>query len=102
MKLSQAIIVAVVSIAGTFFFICISSLIMLLMGAVAGWLGGLLFPGLFTELAATFVGYDVPAWQIGAGAGFVGAFFRGMLPRPPWERGLSHAFAIESSERSRT
>jgi len=52
------------------------ALLSLLFGAVAGWIGGLIFPQVFANLSDLVFGKEVPAWQIGAMLGFVAAFLR--------------------------
>ena len=54
----------------------IGALILMLLGAAAGWLGGLVFPEVFANLSDMLFGKPVPAWQIGAMFGFIGGFFR--------------------------
>ncbi|RJY09338.1 hypothetical protein [Aurantiacibacter aquimixticola] len=52
------------------------ALVLMVMGAAAGWLAGLVFPQVFANLSDMLFGKEVPAWQIGAMFGFIGGFFR--------------------------
>ena len=54
----------------------VGALILMVLGAAAGWLGGLVFPDVFINLSEMLFGKQVPAWQIGAMFGFIGGFFR--------------------------
>lgn len=56
------------------------ALIAMLMGAAAGWVGGLIFPQVFERLTTLIFGEAIPAWQLGAMLGFVGGFLRASLP----------------------
>ena len=58
----------------------IVALLAMLMGAAAGWLGGLIFPQVFTRLTELVFGEAIPAWQLGAMLGFVAGFLRASLP----------------------
>lgn len=54
----------------------VGAVILMLLGAAAGWLGGWVFPEVFANLSDMLFGKQVPAWQIGAMFGFIGGFFR--------------------------
>ena len=54
----------------------LSALVLMVLGAAAGWLGGLVFPQVFENMSQMLFGKAVPAWQIGAMFGFIGGFFR--------------------------
>lgn len=54
----------------------LSALVLMVLGAAAGWLGGLVFPQVFANMSQMLFGDAVPAWQIGAMFGFIGGFFR--------------------------
>ncbi|WP_435418855.1 hypothetical protein WAB17_04675 [Parerythrobacter aurantius] len=58
-------------------------LLTLLFGAVAGLIGGLIFPQVFDNLSQLVFGKAVPAWQIGAMLGFVGGFLRAAVSHKP-------------------
>jgi hypothetical protein len=47
------------------------------VGAFIGWVAGMVFPGT-VGLVGTLItsGVTIPAWQVGAILGFVGAFFK--------------------------
>ena len=59
----------------------IGALIAMVLGAAAGWLGGLIFPQVFERLSTLLFGEAAPAWQIGAMFGFVAGFLRASLPK---------------------
>ena len=54
----------------------VGALVLMVMGAAAGWLAGLVFPDVFDNMSDMLFGEAVPAWQIGAMFGFIGGFFR--------------------------
>ena len=54
----------------------LGALVLMVLGAAAGWLAGLVFPQVFANLSDMLFGKPVPAWQIGAMFGFIGGFFR--------------------------
>ena len=48
----------------------------LLLGAFSAWAAGIFFPETL-DLVSTFIlGEAIPHWQLGAGLGFVGSFFK--------------------------
>lgn len=49
------------------------------LGALAGWVVGLVFSDTMIRLATMIGQPDMPAWQIGAILGFVGGFFRSSM-----------------------
>lgn len=52
-------------------------LVGILLGAFAGWVVGLFFPGTLSLIGAAITASTVvPAWQVGAILGFVGGFFK--------------------------
>lgn len=49
----------------------------ILVGAFAGWVVGLFFPGTVGLVGSAIAGgATLPAWQVGAILGFVGGFFK--------------------------
>ncbi|QZD87291.1 hypothetical protein [Qipengyuania psychrotolerans] len=66
-------------LAGPILF-AIVSLLAMLFGAAAGWLGGLIFPQVFSRLTGAIFGEAIPAWQFGAMLGFVAGFLRASIP----------------------
>ena len=56
--------------------VALSAVVLMAMGAIAGWLAGVIFPQVFDALATAIFDRAVPAWQIGAMLGFVGGFLR--------------------------
>lgn len=59
------------------FFVC---LIGTVMGALAGWIVGLVFPETL-GLLAKMLNVDAAPWQLGAILGFIGGFFRSSLSK---------------------
>ncbi len=68
------------TVVGPFVF-AVAAVIALLLGAAAGWAGGLIFPEVFANLAELVFDKPVPAWQIGAMLGFVAGFLRVSVPK---------------------
>ena len=56
--------------------VALSAVVLMTMGAIAGWVAGFVFPQVFDTLAMAIFDKAVPAWQIGAMLGFVGGFLR--------------------------
>ena len=56
--------------------IAIGALVAMVLGAAAGWAGGLIFPAVFANMSALLWEDPVPAWQIGAMLGFLAGFLR--------------------------
>lgn len=68
-------VISVVLIAALFFVLCLLSTI---FGAVIGWVVGLMFGDIILDFLSRF-GFNtngIEMWQIGAGLGFIGSFFR--------------------------
>ena len=59
----------------------VGALIAMVMGAAAGWIGGLIFPQVFERMATMLFGEAAPAWQIGAMFGFIAGFLRASAPK---------------------
>ncbi|MEN3971614.1 hypothetical protein WJS89_02920 [Sphingomicrobium sp. XHP0235] len=59
----------------------VGALIAMVLGAAAGWIGGLIFPQVFDRLSTLLFGEVAPAWQIGAMFGFIAGFLRASAPR---------------------
>ena len=58
----------------------LAPLIGITVGAFAGWIVGLAFPGTVGLVGSAISGGAVmPAWQVGAVLGFVGGFFKARI-----------------------
>lgn len=68
------LVVALAFVAMAIFF---APLIGICVGAFAGWVVGMFFPGTVGLVGSAISGGAVmPAWQVGAILGFVGGFFK--------------------------
>lgn len=69
------VILAFISFAALIFF---SPLIGVLFGAFSGWIVGLFFGPTILEFVQAFFpsAATLEPWQVGAGLGFIGGFFR--------------------------
>ena len=61
--------------------VALKPVVVMTMGAIAGWVAGFVFPQVFDTLAMAIFDKAVPAWQIGAMLGFVGGFLRPRIPK---------------------
>jgi len=69
-----SIVLAVLAFVGALF---VLPLVGVCVGAFAGWVVGLLFPGTVGLVGSAIAGGAVlPSWQVGAILGFVGGFFK--------------------------
>lgn len=67
----------VLALAFAFALLFVAPLIGVVIGAFAGWVAGLFFPGTIGAVATVLSnGLIVAPWQIGAALGFVGGFFK--------------------------
>ncbi len=74
--MSQAV-QAFLAVALVIALILIAPLVGICVGAFAGYIVGLLFPGTVAIVGSAIAGGAlIPAWQVGAILGFVGGFFK--------------------------
>jgi len=66
---------------GILVLIFFAPLLGIVFGAFAGWVVGLFFPHTLDLVGQRIFGEAIPAWQLGAALGFVGAFFKSTTTR---------------------
>lgn len=69
----RLLVLAIAALAMDFL---LTPIVSVLIGAFTGWVVGFAFPNTLDIVSQTITHQVLPHWQLGAGLGFVGGFFR--------------------------